>query len=102
MGCILPNQRVYWNHQPLRNARNGIPDWALIERKPRAAAGMLFPGTLKTSLCATRLFPTADYPGRASLRLHAQDCCRKYLFKTADNQAIRLHLGINPKTIFAF
>ena len=38
---------------------------------PRAAAGKFLLGTLKTSLCATRLFPTADCPAKISLQQHA-------------------------------
>ena len=43
--------------------------------EPRAAAESFFPGTLETSMCATRLFPTADYPERSSLRLPAYQLC---------------------------
>ena len=35
---------------------------------PRAAAGNFLLGTLMTSLCATRLFPTADCPAKISLQ----------------------------------
>jgi len=55
---------------------------------PQAITGTFFPGTLKTSLCATRLFPTwprppsrplcgltlAEYPERNSQRRLAKGC----------------------------
>ncbi len=40
-------------------------------RGARPAAKHSFPGTLKTSLCATRVFPTPDCPASNALRLPA-------------------------------
>ena len=67
---------------------------ASVKLKPHAAAGSSFPGTLKTSLCATRLFPTAECPERNFLRLHAQGCGSTSIFRSHKEQCFGKSSGI--------
>jgi hypothetical protein len=67
--------------------------------EPRAAAENFFPGTLKTSLCATRLFPTADYPERNSLRHPAQGLGHIGIFESSEKQNPRPQSVFKSKSI---
>ena len=44
---------------------------SLFHFEPRTIAGSFFPGTLKTSMCAPRMFPTSEGPETNSRRWHA-------------------------------
>jgi hypothetical protein len=45
-----------------------IPTFLMVRFDPLPVSGSSFPGTLKTSMCAIRLFPTARMPGKKLLQ----------------------------------